>query len=255
MAGLSPGWAVWRSLAFTRQPPLETVSLPFLGRPFKFLIGGCSERGVNLARGCPTTAQLHSGAGWGKTGASAGVAQSGLCTAFPQVLQRRRLCEWGECQDGVQEPAAAPPGSWGLHPPGSGRAEDMGVTRAWHSCRAVAPKRGHLCHAPTAVPVGLALPGSPQSGLGLFWEPALAFEFQPCCLQERGCLCGCSCAGDRRDPSTPLRLCHAARVSPDEVFHQLQVHSLCSCHVPTKRDLTSSWHGVLGLAWPGEITQ
>lgn len=141
------------------------------------------------------------------------------------------------------------PGAQGLHLPDSGRAEAMGVTRAWHS------KRGDLCHPPTAVLVGLALPHFPQPGLGLFWDPALAFEFQPCCLQEQGCLCSCSCAGGRREPSPPVRLCHAARASPDEVFHQLQVHSLCSCHVHRKRDPTSSWYEMLGLAWPGEITQ
>lgn len=66
--------------------------------------------------------------GWlGKTGASAGVAQCGLCSAFPRVLQRTQRCECRVCQDGVQEPAAP---SW-----------CSGAAAPW-----LWQGRGHGCH-------------------------------------------------------------------------------------------------------------
>lgn len=40
-AELTRGSAAWHPLAFTRQHPLETVSLPFFGAFFEFLIGDC----------------------------------------------------------------------------------------------------------------------------------------------------------------------------------------------------------------------
>lgn len=69
----------------------------------------------------------------------------------------------------------------GAAPPGSGTAEAMGVTRARHS---ISTKARGLVPS-TAALLALALSHSSQPGLGLFWAPALAFEFQPCCLQER----------------------------------------------------------------------
>ena len=41
--GAEPTWGspAWHPLAFTRQHPLETVSLPFFRPPFEFLIGDC----------------------------------------------------------------------------------------------------------------------------------------------------------------------------------------------------------------------
>lgn len=48
-----------------------------------------------------------------------------------------------------------------------------------------------------------------------------------------------------------LRLRHVTHVSADKVFHQPQVHSLCSCHVPAQGAPKSSWQEmlVLALAW------
>lgn len=103
------------------------------------------------------------------------MAQSGLCTAFPQVLQRRQLRERGGCQDGVQEPAAAPPGAQGLHPLAQARQ------RPWVSPglgTALAPKRGDLCHP--LLPRWLWLcPTPPSLGWGYSGPLLLLSSFSP----------------------------------------------------------------------------
>lgn len=103
------------------------------------------------------------------------MAQSGLCTAFPQVLQRRQLRERGGCQDGVQEPAAAPPGAQGLHPLAQARQ------RPWVSPglgTALAPKRGDLCHP--LLPCWLWLcPTPPSLGWGYSGPLLLLSSFSP----------------------------------------------------------------------------
>lgn len=185
---------------------------------------------------------------WGRLGQTGGQCWRGTIWALHSLspAPSEKLCVSRECVRMGCRNQQHPPCARGLHPPGSGTAQAMCVSRARHSSGT---------KVTGLEPSSRCCPSGSGSALGLFWDPAVAFEFQPCCLQERGCLCGCSCAGGRRDPSPPFRLCHAARDSPDEVFHQLQVHSLCSCHVPRKRDPTSSWYEMLGLAWPGEITQ
>lgn len=143
---------------------------------------------------------------------------------------------------------AAPPGARGLHPPGSGRAEAVGYCL---SLAQLQSQSGRTCAIlPWPPQRGPALPRSPQPGLGLFSAPALAFEFQPCYVQEQRLFGGLQLPrGGQAGCPGPLRLRHVAHVSPDEVFHQPQVHSLCSRHIPAKGDPPkSSLHKMLGLA-------
>lgn len=170
----------------------------------------------------------------------------GSAQPFPKSFREGGCVSRGYVRMGCRN-QQHPPGAGGLLAPGSGMAEAVGAIR---SCSA-----GHSCSTKVR---GLVLSshccGSGSAPLPPAWAGAI---LGPCsCFRVSALPPGTrlfvrlQLRWGRRDPSPPVPLCHAARVSPDEVFHQLQVHSLCSCHVPTKRDPTSSWYQVEAcLAW------
>lgn len=156
------------------------------------------------------------------------MAQCGLCSAFPRVLQRTQRCECRVCQDGVQEPAALSRCSGAAAPwLRQGRGHGFG-----HSCstkaRALVPS-SHCC------PGGSGSAPLPPAWAGAILGPCSCFRVSALLPPGTRLFVRLQLPGGRRDPSPPLRLCHAARASPDELFHQLQVHALCSCHVRTTR--------------------
>lgn len=141
------------------------------------------------------------------------------------------------------------------HPPGAGGLQPLAQAgqRPWVSPGLWRNKARGLVPSSHCCPAGSGSVPLPQPGLGLFWDPALAFEFQPCCLQERGCLCGCSWAG--AVGTRPL-LCGSA-TPPVPLQTSCFISSRCILSAPATSPQketpppTSSWYETRRWGLPG----